>query len=94
MCKYDKCDIADGKYVNKGDLKGRKVYDDKGTTFKADDSSDQGRCGQCKNYEISKDKQDIYKYIAEDFKKDGVTAKDKNDFNPVLANDYVKKSYG
>jgi len=56
MCKYDKCDISDGKFVSKGDLKGRKVYDDKGTTFKADDSSDQGRCGQCKNYEISKDK--------------------------------------
>lgn len=94
MCKYDKCAIADGKFVNKGDLGGRKVYEDKGTTFKSDECADQGRCGQCKAYEISQDQAEIYKYIAEDFKKDGITPKDKDDFNPKLAKDYVKKSYG
>lgn len=53
MCKMDKCATKDGKFVKKGNLKGDKVW--VRTTFKGADSDEQGRCGQCKSYEMSKD---------------------------------------
>lgn len=98
MCKMDKCTIKDGKFVKKGDIKDENVWDK--NTWRGTKAGDQGRCGQCKSYEKSSAEVDVYKYIAEDFKKDGVKyiaktkAQFKADFGVTLTKDYEKKSYG